>query len=120
MQNYLGVLFTFIFSGLLTGIMVFLASTLGQKPAKVTPAKYIPYETGKIPFSLPGKIRFPVHFYVIAMIFIIFDVELAFLFPWAVLFRELGWLGFVEILFFVFFILLAYAYAWKNKTMDVV
>ncbi len=116
-NGYLGIVFTFIFAGLLTGLMVFLASVLGRK--KMTPEKAIPYETGKDPFSLPGKMRIPVHFYVIAMIFIIFDVETAFLFPWAVLLKELGWIGFVEISVFVFFILLAYLYAWKNKALDV-
>ncbi len=115
-NDYTGIAITFIFTAVFTGIMVFLASVLG--PKKRSAAKDIPYETGKDPFSLPSKLRIPVHFYVIAMIFIIFDVELAFLFPWAVLFRELGWIGLVEIFLFVFFILLAYAYAWKNKTLD--
>ena len=106
----------FFLSAVLTGLIVFLASVLG--PKKSSPEKDIPYETGKDPFFLPHSMRTSVRFYVIAMIFIIFDVELAFLFPWAVLFRELGLAGFAEVLLFIFFVLLAYAYAWKNKVLD--
>ena len=116
-NGYAGVLATFIFSGLLTALMVTLASLLGPKP-KSNPAKALPYETGVVPFSLPAKRRIPVHFYVMAMIFIIFDVEIAFLFPWAVIFRELGWIGFLEVSVFTFFILLAYVYARKKKALE--
>lgn len=116
-QDYLGVFFIFIFAALLTALMLVLAQILG--PKKQSAAKDIPYETGVDPFTLPGKTRIPVHFYVIAMIFIIFDVEIAFLFPWAVLFKELGWTGFVSILIFTFFVLLAYFYAWKSKSLEV-
>lgn len=117
MQNgYIGVLVMFTLSAVLTGLIVLLASILG--PKKKSPGKDIPYEAGKDPFSLPHSARTSVHFYVIAMVFIIFDVELAFLFPWAVIFRELGWIGFAQVLFFIFFVLLAYLYAWKNKALD--
>ena len=116
LNSYIGVLMMFSLSAILTGLMIFLASVLG--PKKDSPGKQIPYETGKDPFSLPFSARTSVRFYIVAMIFIIFDVELAFLFPWAVLFRELGWIGFVEISIFIFFVLLAYLYAWKNKVLD--
>ena len=115
-SGYFGVLAIFLFSAVITGAMIFLTSVLG--PKRGTREKDTPYETGKDPFSLPGTKRVPVHFYVIAMIFIIFDVELAFLFPWAVIFRHLGWLGLLEISVFVFFIFLAYLYAWKNRALD--
>ncbi len=117
MNAYIGVITTFVFAALLTGFFIFLTSVLG--PKKRNALKDIPYEAGKDPFALPGKMRFPVHFYVIAMIFIIFDVEIAFLFPWAVLFRELGWTGFLSVAAFVFFIVLAYVYAWKSGALEV-
>jgi len=115
-DDYTGVIMMAILAGVVTFLMISLASWLG--PKKLTPEKAMPYETGVEPFSLPSMRRIPVHFYVIAMIFIIFDVELAFLLPWAVLFKELGWVGLIEVSIFVFFILLAFAYAWKTKTLD--
>ena len=117
MTNYSGILITFLFSAILTGIMVYAATLFG--PKNMTPTKALPYETGKDPFVLPNKVRVSVHFYVIAMIFIIFDVEIAFLFPWAVVFREFGWSGFIGISVFIFFLLLGFLYAWKNRTLDV-
>lgn len=115
-NDYTGVLIMFFFSAILTGVMIFLASVLGPKRKSL--GKDIPYEAGKDPFSLPHSMRTSVRFYIVAMIFIIFDVELAFLFPWAVLFHELGWKGFIEVFIFIFFILLAYLYAWKHKALD--
>lgn len=114
--QYVGILITFIFSAALTGLMVFLASNLG--PKKKTSARDVPYECGKDPFALPSERRISVHFYLIAALFIIFDVELSFLFPWAVLFRELGWAGFGSMMFFLFFILLAYLYAWRERALE--
>ena len=115
-HDYIGVSAAFFFSAVFAILMIFLSSVLG--PKKKTPGKDIPYEAGKDPFALPGGMRISVHFYVIAMIFIIFDVELAFLFPWAVLFRELGWMGLAEITLFVFFVLLAFLYAWRNGVLN--
>ena len=117
MNGFLGVFTFFVLSGLVTGLLIFLKSVLG--PKRRLPERETPYECGKDPFGLPMNRRVSVHFYLLAMIFIIFDVELAFLFPWAVLFRELGWLGFVEVGLFLFFILLAYLYAWKRGALEV-
>jgi len=115
-NDYTGVVIFFILSAAFTIFMISLTSWLG--PKRPNPEKDIPYESGKDPFSLPSDRRIPVHFYTIAMIFIIFDVELAFLFPWAVVFKELGWAGLIEIFVFIFFILLAFLYAWKNKALN--
>lgn len=72
--------------------------------------KYIPYECGIDP-SGDTKIPFRIRFYVIALIFLVFDVEVVFLYPWAVVFEELAWFGFVEILIFVVLLFGAYLYA---------
>ena len=115
MFEYTGILILAAFAALLTGLFVFLASVLG--PKRPNPAKDTPYECGEKPFSLPGG-NLPVHFYLIAMLFIIFDVELAFLFPWAVLFKKLGFSGLIQMSVFVFFILVGYVYAWKKGAIN--
>ena len=115
MSEYTGILVLALFSSLLVGMFIFLASTLG--PKRPNPDKDQPFECGEKPFALPER-GMPVHFYVIAMLFIIFDVELAFLFPWAVLFRKLGLAGFFEMAVFVFFILVGYIYALRKGAID--
>ena len=110
-----GVLITFIFSAGIAGLFIFLASILG--PQRPNPTKAKPFESGKDPFSLPeGKL--PVHFYLVAMLFVLFDVELIFLLPWAVVYRELGWMGFFEMTVFIFFLVLGFAYAWKKGALE--
>ena len=115
MIEYNGILILAFFAALITGLFIFLASTLG--PKRSNPVKNEPFECGEKPFSLPSR-QLPVHFYLIAMLFIIFDVELAFLFPWAVLYRKLGLIGLVEMSVFVFFILVGYVYALRKGAID--
>ena len=110
-----GILIFFIFSAGLAGSFLFLASVLGLK--RPSPAKDRPFECGETPFSLPEG-RLPVRFYLVAMLFVLFDVELIFLFPWAVVYRQLGWFGFVEMLVFLFFITLGFLYAWKKGALE--
>ncbi|MCD6490343.1 MAG: NADH-quinone oxidoreductase subunit A [Thermodesulfobacterium sp.] len=78
--------------------------------------KLIPYECGLDP-SGDARIPFRVRFYLIAVIFLVFDVEIIFLYPWAVIFEELGWFGFVEISVFVVMLLIAYIYAWSEGAL---
>lgn len=87
-------------------------------PKKPTPAKAYPYECGIIPERLPQGDRFPVKFYIVAMIFIIFDIETIFLFPWAVTFRQLGMFGLIEMAVFIALVFVAYAYVWKKGGLD--
>ncbi|MFN4131850.1 MAG: NADH-quinone oxidoreductase subunit A [Caldimicrobium sp.] len=75
-----------------------------------SPEKYIPYECGIDP-SGDTKIPFKVKFYLIALIFLVFDVEVVFLYPWAVVFEELSWFGFIEVFIFVVLLFAAYLYA---------
>ena len=111
MMEYMGILILALLAAFVVGLFIFLASVLG--PKRPNPAKDEPYECGEKPFTLPSA-GMPVHFYIIAMLFIIFDVELAFLFPWAVLFKKLGFTGLLEMSVFVFFILVGYLYALKK------
>jgi NADH-quinone oxidoreductase subunit A len=102
--------------------IVFAVASLGVssllRPNRPTPAKLAPYECGIEPARLPARERFPVKFYVVAMLFIIFDIETIFLFPWAVGFRQLGLFGLVEMAVFIGMVLVAYLYVWKSGGLD--
>ncbi len=82
-----------------------------------TPAKLEPYESGMIPLGNTRE-RFSVKFYVIAILFIVFDIETIFLVPWGVLFRDLGVFGFVEMLIFMAVLLVGYIYIWKKGALE--
>jgi NADH-quinone oxidoreductase subunit A len=86
-------------------------------PHRPTPAKLAPYECGIVPERVPRE-RFPVKFYVIAMLFIVFDIETIFLFPWAVTFRQLGLFGLVEMAIFIGLVFVAYGYVWQRGGLE--
>ena len=90
MLEYAAILFAFLFALGLAALLLTLPKFLS--PRFPSEAKSKPFECGMESFSLPGG-QMPVHFYIVAMLFIVFDVELVFLFPWAVLFRKLGVFG---------------------------
>jgi NADH-quinone oxidoreductase subunit A len=91
-----------------------LAVSALLRPKRPTPAKAAPYESGIAPIRLPKAERFPVKFYVIAMLFIIFDIEAIFLYPWAVAYRSLGLFGLVEMIVFIGLVFVAYLYVWQK------
>src|SRR5713101_7291105 len=86
-------------------------------PRRPTLAKLAPYECGIVPTREPAQ-RFPVRFYLVAMIFIIFDIEIIFLYPWAVMFRRLKTFGLVEMGIFLVAVLVAYAYLLSSGALD--
>jgi NADH-quinone oxidoreductase subunit A len=88
------------------------------RPNKPTPVKLSAYECGIEPMRLPRGEKFSVKFYVVAMLFIVFDIETIFLFPWAVTFRRLGVFGLVEMAIFIGFVFVAYAYVWRKGGLD--
>ena len=107
-----------IFAGLSLGvglIMLFANALFG--PKRPNPVKAQPFECGKDPIALPEG-RLPVHFYIAAMLFVVFDVELVFLFPWAVLARELGWFGLLEMGLFVAVVVAGFVYAWRRGALE--
>lgn len=115
MLEYIAVIFTFLFTIAFAALLLFLPKLLAPKhPSHI---KSQTFECGKEPFSLPGG-QMPVHFYIVAMLFIIFDVELVFLFPWAVKFRELGLFGLGEMAVFMGFVVLGYFYVIKKRALD--
>lgn len=114
LSDYYGVLILFIFASALSGVFIFLSQMLG--PRKPNPAKELPYECGKNPFELPTG-RHAVKFYLVGILFVIFDIELIFLFPWAVVFRELGLTVFWAVMFFLVLFELGFVYAWKKGAL---
>jgi NADH-quinone oxidoreductase subunit A len=87
-------------------------------PKKPNPVKLSAYECGNDPVRLPRGERFSVKFYVVAMLFIIFDIETIFLFPWAIAFRQLGLFGLIEMAIFIGLVFVAYIYVWKKGGLD--
>jgi NADH-quinone oxidoreductase subunit A len=94
---------------------VFLSQALG--PKKYEQVKYSVYECGVDPFT-SATVRVSVKFYLIALLFLLFDLETAFLYPWAVLFRKLGLFGFIEMVVFVGILLVGLVYAWKKGALE--
>ena len=86
-------------------------------PHRPTERKSVPYESGMIPIG-PGTRRMPVRFYLIAVLFILFDIEVVFFLPWAVVFRSLGVFGLVEMVIFITILLVGFVYAWKKGTLE--
>jgi len=95
-----------------------LAVSALLRPNRPSPAKLAPYECGIEPERLPKGERFSVSFYTVAMLFIIFDVETIFLFPWAVGFRQLGLFGLIEMAIFIGLVFVAYVYVWQQGGLD--
>src|SRR4051812_11010682 len=115
MADYLPI-FTLLVLAVLFSVMSFVASRL-LAPQRPTAAKSAPYECGIVPDREPAE-RFPVRFYLVAMIFIIFDIEIIFLYPWAVVFRRLGGFGLVEILLFAAAVFISFVYLIANGALD--
>jgi NADH-quinone oxidoreductase subunit A len=109
-------------------ILILLAVSIGNavgmialsqlvSPYRPTPAKLEPYESGITPVG-DTRERFSVKFYLVAILFIVFDIETVFLIPWAVLFRQLGIFGFIEMLIFMAVLLVGLIYIWKKGALQ--
>jgi len=114
-SEYIGIAVIFVLAGGIAAAMVILSSTLGKK--NPTAAKLAPFECGMDPFSLPRG-RLAIKFYLTAILFILFDVELVFMYPWAVDFRDLGLLGLTEMGVFLGVVMVGFVYAWDNGALD--
>ena len=99
-------------------LIAFIAIGLGELfgPKKNTEAKSMPYESGMNPYE--GTRRMPVRFYLIAVLFILFDIEVVFFLPWAIAFRNLGIFGLLEMVVFIVILLIGYVYAWKKGALE--
>ncbi len=115
LYSHLGILFMFVFAVGVAALFIFLSQTLG--PKKPNAAKNMPFECGKVPFESASG-RHSVKFYLAGMLFVLFDIEMIFFFPWAVLYRKLGAFGFVEMTFFMALLFLGFIYAWKKGALE--
>ena len=104
-----------LFTACLCALFMGLQHLLG--PRRTNSVKMMPFECGNVPLSKP-KGRFSVKFYTFAMLFIIFDIELMFLFPWAVVFRKLGAAAFIEMLIFLGIVGIGFLYAWRKGALE--
>ena len=115
LESYVPLLIYVLIILALVGAVVSLSFVLG--PSKPHRTKLAPYESGIIP-TAPAHRRLSVRFYLTAMLFIIFDVEAVFFYPWAVLLRQLKWFGIIEMGVFIGILLVALAYIWRNGGLD--
>ena len=115
MDNLVALSLMVLAVAILAGAMIFITSVIG--PKSTNPIKEEPFETGETPFRIV-KGHIPVKFYLVALIFVVFDVELTYLFPWAIVFRELGWQAFVSMSMFLAMLFLTLIYAWKKGVLS--
>ncbi len=113
--EYIAIAMLIVVATLIAAIAIGLGELLG--PKKKTKVKDEPYESG-IPVMGPGTRRMPVRFYLIAVLFILFDIEVIFFLPWAVVFRKLGLFGLAEMGVFIVILLIGYLYAWKKGALE--
>jgi NADH-quinone oxidoreductase subunit A len=114
MLQYLPILVFLLFALALPAVLLAVAAVV--RPDRPSPGKLSPYECGIEPSS-DARGRQSVHYYVIAVLFVIFDVETVFLYPWAVRYRALGLFGFIEMAIFLVILVAAYVYAWKKGAL---
>ncbi len=115
MQTYLPVFLMLGVAALVAGLVFTLTSTLG--PRKPSREKMLPYEAGSETVGA-ADVRLSVKFYITAILFVVFDIEAVFLYPWSALFRGLGWVGFVEMLLFLAILGATLLYAWRKGGLE--
>jgi len=117
MSEYLPVALTFALTAVVVGVMVSLNRLLGPRVRNAPAVKDESFECGNAP-SGTAWARFSVKFYLVAILFIVFDVEVVFMYPWAVIYRELGVFGFVEMLVFIAVLALGFLFAWRKGALE--
>jgi NADH-quinone oxidoreductase subunit A len=114
-ETWFPVLIQIVIAIAVAGAMIGLSALLGRKVHD--PVKMMPYESGMQPVG-NARERFSVKFYLVAMVFILFDIEAIFLYPWAVVYRELKLFAFFEMLLFIVLVLCGFFYIWKKGVLD--
>ena len=117
LDNWLPFLFYGSFAILIPASMVSMSFAFAQRPKRRLRARTVPFESGVSTGPLQTQ-RFTISFYLTAMLFILFDIEIVFLYPLAVILHRLAWFGFVEFLFFIAILVLAYVYIWRKGALD--
>ena len=112
---YLPVLLMLVVAVLVAVLVFTLTSSFG--PKRPTPEKMLPYESGSETTGA-SHVRLSVKFYLTAILFVVFDIEAVFLYPWAALFRDLGWIGFLEMFAFLVVLAVTLVYAWRKGALE--
>jgi NADH-quinone oxidoreductase subunit A len=116
LNPYLGILLLTVAAGGFLLTMVLLASVLG--PKKVTKTKQMPWECGAIPVGSVREQRFNIRFYLVAMLFILFDIEVIFMYPWAVVLEQMGMFALVQMLSFMAVLFVGLIYVWRKGVLN--
>jgi|SRR5688572_22103930 NADH-quinone oxidoreductase subunit A len=115
-MEYLSILMVFAFAAAVAGAFIGLPHLLAPKK-QLTPVKVAPFECGKDPLSV-SEGRIAIRFSTIAIFFIMIDIELLFVWPWAALYKQLGWFGLVEMLVFLGILMLGFLYIWQKGGLE--
>jgi NADH-quinone oxidoreductase subunit A len=117
LDNWLPFLIYAVFALIIPASMMWFSFAFATKPHRRMSARTIPFESG-VSAGAPREQRFTISFYLTAMLFIVFDIEIVFLYPLAVILHKLAWFGFLEFLFFVAILVVAYVYVWRKGALE--
>jgi NADH-quinone oxidoreductase subunit A len=117
LDNWLPFLIYALFAALIPISMVVMSFVFATRPKRRTRARGIPFESGVSTGPLRRQ-RFTISFYLTAMLFIVFDIEIVFLYPLGVVLHQLAWFGFAELAFFLLILLIAYIYVWRKGALE--
>jgi len=114
--DYLPILLLVVLASAFAAIALIVPALFG--PKKPAQDKLFTYEAGKLPFGGPWEKRIPIRYYMTAVLFLLFDIEVIFLFPWAVLLKKLKWFGLIEMAVFLAILLAGYIYVWRKGAFE--
>ena len=117
LHSWLAFLIYGFFALAIPASMMVMSFVFATRPDRRTRARTIPFESG-VSKGPPDQRSFTISFYLTAMLFIVFDIEIVFLYPLAVILHQLAWFGFLEFLFFIAILVLAYVYVWRKGALD--
>ena len=117
LDNWLPFLIYAVFALVIPASMMYFSFAFATRPHRPLRARELPFESG-VSTGPPRAHRFTVSFYLTAMLFIVFDIEIVFLYPLAVILHELAWFGFLEFMFFIAILVVAYVYVWRKGALD--
>ena len=117
LDNWLPFLIYGVFALIIPATMIVGSFKFATRPKRRSRARIVPFESG-VSTGPPPQQRFTVSFYLTAMLFIVFDIEIVFLYPLAVILHQLAWFGFIEFLFFIAILVIAYVYVWRKGALE--
>ena len=117
LDNWLPFLFYGAFALVIPATMIYASFAFATRPKRRIRSRAIPFESG-VSTGPPPQQRFTISFYLTAMLFIVFDIEIVFLYPLAVILHQLAWFGFLEFLFFIAILVIAYVYVWRKGALE--